>query len=125
MIKTLWVALGGSMGAVARYGISLLMSRLGWEFPLATLLVNLGGCLIIGMVAGLVRQSVAVPPEFRLLLVTGFCGAFTTMSSFIYEFEALMRDGEVLSAVGYFCLTLIGCWVFFLIGYGGIKLLIK
>jgi CrcB protein len=97
----LWVALGGGGGAVARYavGVGLLAAWPGPAFPTATLLVNVSGSLAIGVLAGLLSERAA--PVWRLLLVVGFLGGYTTFSSYSLEALALARRGEWLLAAGY------------------------
>jgi fluoride exporter len=96
----LWVALGGGGGAVARYAVGVgLAAWLGPAFPTATLLVNVSGSLAIGVLAGLLSERAA--PAWRLLLVVGFLGGYTTFSSYAVEALALARRGEWLLAAGY------------------------
>lgn len=93
MLHVLWVALGGALGASARYSIGVTLLRVyGGPAPVATWTVNLLGCLLIGVLAPLVAG-----PELearRLLLVTGFLGSFTTFSTFSLDTLALWRAGE-------------------------------
>lgn len=86
-----WVALGGAAGAAARYGVAQWASaRWGWMFPWGTLAVNITGSLAIGLVMTLLLARGA-DPVYRLLLVTGFLGGYTTFSSFTFETLALME----------------------------------
>jgi CrcB protein len=94
------VALGGGLGAVARYAVGAwLAARLGPAFPSATLLVNVSGSLAIGVLAALLTERAA--PVWRLLLVVGFLGGYTTFSSYALEVLALARRGEWLLGAGY------------------------
>jgi fluoride exporter len=96
----LWVGLGGATGAVARYAVGAWLSaRLGSAFPFHTLLVNVSGSLAIGILAGLLSGGAA--PAWRLLLVVGFLGGYTTFSSFAVEVLALVQRGEWLAGVWY------------------------
>ena len=96
-----YVALGGALGALARYGISgWVYDRMGENFPWGTLIVNLVGCLALGMVIRWLQVS-AVSPEVRPFLTIGVLGAFTTFSTFSYETVAMLRDGEWWRAGGY------------------------
>ena len=89
------VALGGVVGCVARYWLSGVVQRLGDHgFPSGTLAVNIVGSLIIGIVMTLSLERGLVDGRLRILLTTGFCGGFTTMSTFSYENFALLQDGE-------------------------------
>ena len=101
MTNLLLVGAGGFVGALARY----LMS--GWihrvvpvaGFPLGTLSVNVMGCSLIGLVAGLAESRQLLGPESRSFLMIGLLGAFTTYSTFGYETLALARDAEILKAI--------------------------
>ena len=93
-----YVALGGALGALARYGISgWVYDRMGESFPWGTLVVNLVGCLALGLVIRWLQVS-AVSPEVRPFLTIGVLGAFTTFSTFSYETMALLQEGQWLRA---------------------------
>lgn len=95
------VALGGAAGAVARYWVSGLVYRLtGPGFPWGTLVVNLLGCFLIGVVV-LVLETTIQSGAVRAAVAIGFLGAFTTFSTFSYETLALLQDGEWLRAGAY------------------------
>lgn len=99
----LWVALGGAAGAAARYGVAQWAgARWGWTFPWGTLVVNVTGSLAIGLLMALLIGRGA-DPAFRLLLVTGFLGGYTTFSAFSLEALSLIetrRYGEAALYVG-------------------------
>ena len=98
MIKNLLlVALGGAVGSVGRYLVS---KWLEGGFPWGTLTVNIIGCLLIGLLTGLVAKG-TLTPEMKLLLVTGFCGGFTTFSTFANESFLMMKTGDALLAAIY------------------------
>ena len=87
----LWVALGGAAGAAARYGVAQWTgSRWGWTFPWGTFAVNVSGSLAIGLVMTLLLARNA-DPVFRVLLVSGFLGGYTTFSAFSFEALALIE----------------------------------
>ena len=88
----LLVALGGAVGSVCRYLLSGL-NMASW--PWGTFAVNILGSLIIGLLVGLVSKGI-ISPEMKLLLVTGFCGGFTTFSTFANESFGMMKAGDVL-----------------------------
>ncbi len=89
-----YVALGGALGALARYGISgWVYDRMGETFPWGTLVVNLVGCLALGLVIRWLQVS-AVAPEVRPFATIGLLGAFTTFSTFSYETVALLQEGQ-------------------------------
>ena len=93
----LLVAIGfaGALGALARYGVSLVALRwLGEEFPYGTLFVNLSGCFLLGVIAELTMEDAGLAPETRAILGTGFVGAFTTFSTFGVETYRAMQAGS-------------------------------
>jgi CrcB protein len=92
MSAYLLVALGSAIGGVARYGVYQLMARwLGTQFPWGTLAVNLAGSALIGWLAATLPPAAA---PWRLLLMTGVCGGFTTFSAFSMDTLQLLRAGE-------------------------------
>jgi CrcB protein len=99
MSRVLAVAAGGSLGAVARYALSLAVARV-WshEFPLATLLINVSGCFILGFFSTFAADRLPVAPIWRLFVATGFVGAYTTFSTFEYETARLTETGTLLWA---------------------------
>lgn len=99
MNKWLGLAVGGVLGTFARYALAGLVYRvLGTNFPYGTMVVNLLGCFLVGLFATLADEKFLLGPEARMLLMIGFCGAFTTFSTFILESANLLRDGEVIQA---------------------------
>jgi len=103
----LLVGLGGFIGSYLRYAISgYIEQKILSSFPFGTFAVNIAGCFLIGILYALsTRYNLA--PEYRLLLATGFCGGFTTFSSFSYEGVALMQDAQFLYTFLYAGLSLI------------------
>ncbi len=110
------VAAGGAAGAVLRYLATLAFSGTAMALPWGTLLANLAGCFVIGILTELVARGVLVSPEARLLLATGLCGGFTTMSSFIYELAGFYRGGAYAMAGSYLLATLAGSAACFILG---------
>ncbi len=98
MFKVLLVGLGGFCGAVARYLVSGLMLKVSAEFPWGTLVVNVLGSFLLGFLMALVTETLAISPNERLFLAIGFLGSFTTFSTFIYETNSLLDEGELLLA---------------------------
>lgn len=93
-MKVLYVLLGGSVGALCRYGINTLTRHFyGDRFPWGTLIVNLVGCFLIGLIFALGNERGVVSPSFRLFFVTGFLGALTTFSSYAMETMRFASDG--------------------------------
>ena len=104
-------------GGVSRYGLTLLTQNVSaFSIPYGTLLSNLAGCLIIGVLAGMGAKTELFSTEMRLLLATGFCGGFTTMSSFVYELGQFVQDKEYFFASTYFVATLAGAGLAFALG---------
>ena len=112
MSRFLWVALGGALGAVLRYAVSLIPVRGG--FPVLTLLTNLLGALLIGFIAGAAEIS-APSPGLILFAKTGLCGGFTPFSTFSLESYTLIKAGQKGTAVLYIALSvglcLLGIWL--------------
>ena len=105
----LLVALGGAIGSVARYkfGGWVLHQTAAWKFPLGTFLINVLGCLVIGVLAGLAVKEDYFSPEARVFLFTGICGGYTTFSAFGLETFNLLRRDEFMVAGSYVALSLI------------------
>jgi CrcB protein len=88
------VLAGGGTGALARYLAGLaIMGRFGGRFPLGTLVINVSGSFLIGLLMTLLTERLQPHPNWRLLLVVGFLGGYTTFSSFEWETYAAVRDG--------------------------------
>jgi CrcB protein len=100
-MRTCVVALGGLLGSVARFWLSGAVQRVtASDLPVGTLAVNVLGSFAIGVVMALSLERGTPGPTLRLFLTVGFCGGFTTMSSFSYETAALVRDGQAAFALG-------------------------
>ena len=98
---TTWACLvaGGVAGTLARYALAGAVYRMfGTNFPYGTLAVNVSGCGLVGFFAALAEAKFLLGPNARLLLMVGFCGAFTTFSTFMLETSNLLKDGETLRA---------------------------
>ncbi len=96
MIKTLLlVGTGGFLGSISRFLASRFMQdNFPTAFPLGTFLVNVAGCFLIGLIYGFSERSALLTPGWKMFLAVGFCGGFTTFSTFANENLALLRDGE-------------------------------
>ena len=117
IIPFVYVGLGSMLGGVSRYGMTLLtLNYAALSIPFGTLISNLAGCLLIGLIAGIGATSQVLSTEMRLLLATGFCGGFTTMSSFVYELGQFIQDKEFFYASSYFVATLAGAGLAFVLG---------
>jgi CrcB protein len=105
---TLWVALGGAIGASARHVVNVWSSRLfGSEFPWHTLIVNVAGCFAMGVLIELMALRLNVSNEVRAFLTTGILGGFTTFSAFSLDFAVLVERKANLAACAYAGVTLV------------------
>jgi len=96
MIRYLLVLIGGGVGALARYvAASAIMSRFGGRFPLGTLVINITGSFLIGFLMTILTERFKLDPAWRLLLVVGFLGGYTTFSSFEWETYTAIREGGI------------------------------
>jgi CrcB protein len=112
MYNIILVALGGAAGSVLRFVVA---RSLNLNFPTGTLLVNLSGCFLIGILWGLFARN--VDEGKRLLLITGFCGGFTTFSSFTLEGMRMIMDNRLLAFTFYTCISVIGGLLLTFFGY--------
>src|SRR5690554_6343012 len=105
----LLVALGGALGSLGRYSLAgwTLHRTIDWRFPLGTFLVNVIGCLAIGILGGLVVKHELLSPAARVFLFTGLLGGFTTFSAFGLETFYLLRRGEAAIAGAYVLLSVV------------------
>ena len=119
----LLIALGGAGGSLLRYLIGGAVQRMSaGGFPVGTMFVNVSGCFLIGI---LLRQllNMQVSPELRAFLIVGFCGGFTTFSTFSAETLGLIEGGEYGRATGYVILSVLLCLVATLTGMTAMRLL--
>ena len=95
-MKTFWaVATGAALGGVARYYLaSAIQQRVGPTFPWGTLVINVSGGLLLGVLMRYALATPSVSAELRALLTTGFCGGYTTFSTYSYETATLLEDGQ-------------------------------
>jgi len=100
MLKYLIIGVGGFIGAIARFAVAAWIGqRWGRDFPLGTFVINVSGSFLIGLLMCLLTDRIMANPQWRLFLVVGFLGAYTTFSTFEYETGSLIRDSEWLLAM--------------------------
>ena len=110
-----YVFIGGGVGSIFRYGISRLLVTADFNFPLATLLANAISCIVLGFLMSMGFES-RLSPEYRLLFLTGFCGGFSTFSTFSGETLTLYSDGNTAYALLNIGLNVIICLICIYIG---------
>lgn len=124
----LFVALGGALGAVARFALNVFLQR-DVPFPWGTLSANLLGCLVMGALAHLIASSAwfneagFIPDQYRLLFAVGFCGSFTTLSTLVLEINTMLQRNEIFYSFSYLFGTLIGGFACFYVGFMALRLL--
>lgn len=117
MVKFLNLIIGGAVGTVARYSLDGVVHKFaGTSFPYGTLVVNLSGCFILGLLAALLDNKFIFGPEARMLLLIGFCGAFTTFATFIFETDSLVKNGQVLHAFSNILVSIVLGYILFRAG---------
>jgi CrcB protein len=104
----LFVGLGGAVGSMARYGVGLVVNKFySQSFPLATFLINILGCFLIGLLFGLAQKNNTLQSDNWLILATGFCGGFTTFSAFALENSNLLKGNMNMTAILYTVLSVV------------------
>lgn len=117
------VGFGSCVCGIARYlSQQYVQKKFPSSIPFGTLSVNIIGCFLIGIIYAIAGKGNILSPEMRLLLATGFCGGFTTFSSFAYENIALLKDGEIFYTAAYVAMSVIIGFVAVYIGILFIKI---
>lgn len=117
MLKFFHLVVGGAIGTVSRYLLGGFVYRCcGTNFPYGTLAVNLSGCFVIGFLASMAEKKFLFGSDVRTFWLIGFCGAFTTFSSLIFETDGLIRDGEILRAFSNIFISVIFGFILFRVG---------
>jgi len=113
----LLVFLGGGMGSLARYAVSVMLARSTSSFPWATLLANILSCVLLGAMVALLMRSEQVDPSWKYLWMIGFCGGFSTFSTFTGETFQLLQDGQIGLALLNIMGSVVVCLLAFYLGY--------
>lgn len=115
----LWyIAVGSALGGVSRYLVGGVVQRAaGAGFPLGTLVINITGSFLLGVFLRYAVDTPTLTPEWRAFLTVGFCGGYTTFSTFSYETVALLEDGQWGRAAAYVGLSLILALIGVLLGF--------
>lgn len=118
MRELIYIGAGGFLGTVLRYGVQLWLEPASANFPLAVLMINLAGCFFLGWFFTITPAKWRIPSEWRLLIGTGFTGAFTTFSTFSVDSIQLLQDRQLGLAVSYILLSVV---IGLLMSFIGIK----
>lgn len=103
-----YIALGSAIGGMLRYLLGGWIQRAaGGTFPIGTLVINISGSFLLGLIYRYATESAAATPEVRAFLTIGICGGYTTFSTFSYETVRLLEDGELGRALGYVALSVL------------------
>ena len=111
------VGAGSFIGGIARYLVSLAMKGISKGFPWATVLVNLIGCLIIGLLWGFLSRNASESTSWGLFLTVGLCGGFTTFSTFSKEALTMLQTGQIWGFASYIALSILAGIALVALGY--------
>lgn len=124
MLSYLWIGIGGAIGSIARFAIAAAIDRASPDpFPLGTVLVNISGCLAIGLIAALTAPGgrYGVSTDVRQFLMVGICGGYTTFSSFSLQTLVLLDLGDIgragLNVVVSVVLCMLAVWLGSMLGH--------
>lgn len=120
LVSMLVVMFGGAVGSALRWLIASYFNGSAFQFPVGTLIVNLIGCFLMGAALAVCLKLLSLDPEWKIFIISGFCGGLTTFSSFSAETMMLLQRGNILLAVENMTIQVIGsllmtCMGFFLI----------
>ena len=125
-MEAVWIGIGGALGANARYLVGrLAVERFGGGFPYGTLAANLTGCLLIGVAMAVLSERGITNQTWRLLLVVGVLGGYTTFSSFAYESVTLLEQGRIARLAAYLLLSNAGGLAACAVGLFGTRALMR
>lgn len=109
------IFIGGGLGSMSRYAIWRLLEKFHFQLPFATFAANMLSCLILGYFVG-TQLKLDVSDNLRLLLLVGFCGGFSTFSTFGFEAYQMLQSGNYGTAISYILVSMVICWVFIFLG---------
>ena len=110
MNNLLLVFIGGGLGSIVRFGISgFVQSNFKSIFPIATLCSNILSCIILAVAVGFLSDKLIANPNLKILILVGFCGGFSTFSTFSFETVELIRSGNMMYAVANIFISVIVC----------------
>jgi len=119
-LRLILIAIFGAVGTLARYGVqSAVQIRTGGTYPYGTLLINLTGCFLLGLIGQFTLNRMVISPDWRVAIAVGFFGGYTTFSSFGWETAKMMEDGEWLRATTYVTASVV---IGLLLSIAGIRL---
>lgn len=110
------IALGSALGALLRWNLGLKLNNFFPTVPLGTLSANLIAGYVVGVAIAYFAQAPGIAPEWRLLVITGFCGGLSTFSTFTVEVVSLLQQGKILWALGAICIHVTGSLIMTLVG---------
>ena len=118
------LGLGGFAGTTLRYGVQYVFNKyLQIIFPLGTFIVNITGCFVIGLLYGIASKYSWITPEWRLFLITGLCGGYTTFSTFAYENMVMLQQGNYTGFAAYSISSFVLCLLVVFAGLSVIKII--
>ncbi len=123
MKNAIFVFIGGGVGSIARWALTKI--GFSFNFPMATFAANVISCLFVGMLSGFLLIKSDWNNELKLILITGFCGGFSTFSTFIFETDKIMQTGNLWFAFGNIILNIIFCMLALYVGMWFSKLFIN
>lgn len=126
-MRLFWsIAVGGAVGCLSRYyATQFIQQRVGPSFPAGTLVINITGSFLLGFLMRYALQSAAMSAETRAMLTTGFCGGYTTFSTFSYETALMIEDGEYGRAALYIGSSVAGCVIGTFLGFAAANFLLS
>ncbi|MBX2816541.1 MAG: fluoride efflux transporter CrcB [Saprospiraceae bacterium] len=116
-MQWLWIFIGGGTGSLCRFGLAALLAKVDADFPWATLLANGLSCIVLGMMTAFLLLKPDAPAAWKYAGMIGFCGGFSTFSTFTAENFQLLQDGQVILALTNVLVSVVLCLLCFYLGY--------